>query len=108
MGDAIEEEDLSEESAAANYYLIPGKATGRNLLRAKSKPDRNAALHLPENSLRHGPVHRILQSTLDLLKVIICQQVRYAKCFIEIWSANVKFGDHVPPTQHGVSDCDRR
>lgn len=54
MRNTIEQEDLAEE------------------LRAEREFDRDAALHLPEYPLCHGPVHRVSESAFYLRNVFVC------------------------------------
>lgn len=43
-----------------------------HVLRAESEPNRNASLHLSEDSLDDGPVHRVLKTTFYLFDVVFC------------------------------------
>lgn len=74
-------------------------------LRAKGKFDRDAALHFPEDALRHGPVHCVAESHFDLRDVLVCEEGWDPERFVEVWSADVELGDHVAASEHGVCYC---
>lgn len=54
------------------YRYVKGNIEGANSLRAKGKPNRNTALHFPEDALSDRPVHCVLETTSHLHKVFIC------------------------------------
>lgn len=83
----MEQEDLAEE------------------LRRKGEFDRDAAFHFAEYPLRHGPVHCVLEAAFDLGDVFGAEVVGGAECFVEVWSADVEFGDHVAAAEHCVCYC---
>lgn len=84
MRNTMEQQDLAEE------------------LRTEGELDRDAAFHSSEDPLRDGPVHCVLESALDLPDVFVGEVVRRAERFVQVWAADVEFGDHVAPAEHCV------
>lgn len=73
-----------------------------DVLRAERKLNWNTTLHLSENPAHDRPIHRILQPCAHLLDVMLCQRCRDTESFVEVWSADVEFGDFVAAAEHGV------
>lgn len=89
MRNTMEQQDLAEE------------------LRTEGELDRDAALHFAEDALRHGPVHCVLEAAFYLGDVFVCEVGGGAERFVQVWSADVEFGDHVAAAEHGVCYCYR-
>lgn len=90
MCDTMEQQDLAEE------------------LRRKGEFDRDAAFHFSEYPLRHGPIHCVLEAAFYLEDVFGAEVVGGAERFVEVWSADVEFSDHVAAAEHCVCYCGGR